>query len=121
MAPRGAERSARDRHAICRGQQLVAVERWRSRHFENAPKRMPDTVQRVLRQCEHFAPWTMHFALEFLFEAEPRILPGAPVMHAPGIGGSTIAGCRTSFAIIWISARGEATRRRLAIPAFSRA
>lgn len=42
----------------------------------------PDTVQRVLRQCEHYAPWTMHFALEFLFEAEPRILPGEPVMHA---------------------------------------
>ena len=42
----------------------------------------PYSVQRVLRQCEHYSPWTMHFALEFLFEAEPRILPGEPVMRA---------------------------------------
>ncbi len=42
----------------------------------------PYTVQRVLRQCEHYAPWTMHFALEFLFESEPRILPGEPVLRA---------------------------------------
>ena len=42
----------------------------------------PYTVQRVLRQCEHYAPWTIHFALELLFEAEPRILPGEPVLRA---------------------------------------
>jgi ATP-dependent Clp protease ATP-binding subunit ClpC len=42
----------------------------------------PYAVQRVLRQCEHYSPWTMHFALEFLFQAEPRILPGEPVMRA---------------------------------------
>lgn len=39
-------------------------------------------VQRVLRQCENFSPWAMFFALEFLFEAEPKIPPGEPAMRA---------------------------------------
>ena len=42
----------------------------------------PYAIQRVLRQCENFSPWTMHFALELLFEVEPQILPGEPVMRA---------------------------------------
>ena len=51
-----------------------------------AMRKRPDMnstmVQRVLRQCEHYAPWTMFFALEILFETEPRILPGEPVIRA---------------------------------------
>ncbi len=51
-----------------------------------AMRKRPDMnsymVQRVLRQCEHYAPWTMYFALEILFETEPHILVGEPVMRA---------------------------------------
>ncbi len=36
----------------------------------------------VLRQCAYFSPWAMYFALDFLFAAEPRIAPGAPLTHA---------------------------------------
>ena len=39
-------------------------------------------IDRVLRQCDHFAPWTMYFALEFLFEAEPLRPIGAPLARA---------------------------------------
>jgi ATP-dependent Clp protease ATP-binding subunit ClpC len=39
-------------------------------------------VERVLRQCDHFSPWGMYFALEFLFEAEPRLPVGAPLTRA---------------------------------------
>ncbi len=41
-----------------------------------------DAIERVLRHCEHFAPWTMYFALEYLIEAEPRIPAGAPFARA---------------------------------------
>lgn len=41
-----------------------------------------EAVERVLRQCGYFAPWTMYFALDLLFEAEPRIAVGAPIAHA---------------------------------------
>jgi ATP-dependent Clp protease ATP-binding subunit ClpC len=51
-----------------------------------ALRRRPDrasATERVLRQCEHFAPWTMYFALELLFEAEPPRMPvGAPLARA---------------------------------------
>jgi ATP-dependent Clp protease ATP-binding subunit ClpC len=39
-------------------------------------------VDRVLRQCAHFSPWAMYFALDFLFDAEPRIRVGAPFAFA---------------------------------------
>ena len=38
--------------------------------------------ERVLKQCEHFSPWAMYFALELLFEAKPRLPAGAPLTHA---------------------------------------
>ena len=41
-----------------------------------------EAIERVLLQCEHFAPWTMYFALEFLAEAEPRVPVGAPLACA---------------------------------------
>jgi ATP-dependent Clp protease ATP-binding subunit ClpC len=41
-----------------------------------------DSVERVLAQCRYFAPWTMYFALDLLFEVEPRIAAGAPLLHA---------------------------------------
>jgi ATP-dependent Clp protease ATP-binding subunit ClpC len=50
-----------------------------------ALRRRPDRAagtERVLRQCDHFSPWTMYFALELLFEAEPRIPAGAPLARA---------------------------------------
>jgi ATP-dependent Clp protease ATP-binding subunit ClpC len=39
-------------------------------------------VERVLRQCEHFSPWAMYFALEYLTEVEPRVPVGAPLARA---------------------------------------
>jgi ATP-dependent Clp protease ATP-binding subunit ClpC len=47
----------------------------------NRPERN-QAVERVLKQCAHFSPWTMYFALEFLFDAEPRIDVGAPLTYA---------------------------------------
>jgi ATP-dependent Clp protease ATP-binding subunit ClpC len=50
-----------------------------------ALRRRPEcalAIDRVLRQCDHFAPWTMYFALEFLFEAEPLRPIGAPLARA---------------------------------------
>jgi ATP-dependent Clp protease ATP-binding subunit ClpC len=50
-----------------------------------ALRRRPDGAEmtnRVLTQCDHFSPWAMYFALELLFEAEPRIAPGAPLSRA---------------------------------------
>ena len=41
-----------------------------------------EMTNRVLTQCEHFSPWAMYFALELLFEAEPRVPVGAPLSHA---------------------------------------
>jgi ATP-dependent Clp protease ATP-binding subunit ClpC len=48
-------------------------------------RKRPDCAQsteRVLAQCEHFSPWAMYFALELLFEAEPRVPVGAPLARA---------------------------------------
>jgi ATP-dependent Clp protease ATP-binding subunit ClpC len=39
-------------------------------------------IERVLVQCQYFAPWTMYFALDLLFEAEPRVPVGAPLVRA---------------------------------------
>ena len=39
-------------------------------------------TDRVLTQCDHFSPWAMFFALDLLFEAEPRIPVGAPFSRA---------------------------------------
>jgi len=39
-------------------------------------------TDRILTQCDHFSPWAMFFALELLFEAEPRIPAGAPLSRA---------------------------------------
>jgi ATP-dependent Clp protease ATP-binding subunit ClpC len=36
----------------------------------------------VVVQCQYFAPWTMYFALDLLFEAEPRVAAGAPLIRA---------------------------------------
>jgi len=50
-----------------------------------ALRRRPDrgkAIERVLVQCQHFAPWTMYFALELLAAAEPRAPVGAPIMRA---------------------------------------
>ena len=50
-----------------------------------ALRRRPDRAagtERVLRQCDHFSPWTMYFGLELLFEAEPRLPAGAPLARA---------------------------------------
>lgn len=50
-----------------------------------ALRRRPDRAagtERVLRQCDHFSPWAMYFALELLFEAEPRLPVGAPLARA---------------------------------------
>jgi hypothetical protein len=41
-----------------------------------------DGIERVLVQCQYFAPWTMYFALDLLFEAEPRVSVGAPLLRA---------------------------------------
>jgi len=39
-------------------------------------------TDRVVAQCEHLSPWAMYFALEHLFEAEPRVPVGAPLVRA---------------------------------------
>ncbi len=39
-------------------------------------------IDRVLAQCEHYSPWAMYFALEFLAGATPRLPAGAPVAYA---------------------------------------
>jgi ATP-dependent Clp protease ATP-binding subunit ClpC len=39
-------------------------------------------VDQVLRQCANFSPWAMYFALDFLFDAEPRVAVGAPLTYA---------------------------------------
>ncbi len=39
-------------------------------------------VDRVLSQCAHYYPWPMHFALELLFDAQPRTPVGAPLLRA---------------------------------------
>lgn len=39
-------------------------------------------VERVVRQCAYFSPWAMYFALDVLFDAEPRIAVGAPLAYA---------------------------------------
>jgi ATP-dependent Clp protease ATP-binding subunit ClpC len=39
-------------------------------------------VEQVLKQCAHFSAWTMYFALDFLFEADPRVPVGAPLTYA---------------------------------------
>ena len=39
-------------------------------------------VERVLVQCQYFSPWTMYFALDVIFEAEPRLAVGAPLLRA---------------------------------------
>jgi ATP-dependent Clp protease ATP-binding subunit ClpC len=41
-----------------------------------------EAVDRVLRQCAHFSPWTMYFALDVLFDSEPRLPVGAPLAYA---------------------------------------
>ena len=41
-----------------------------------------EVTDRVLTQCDHFSPWAMYFALELLFEAEPRVAVGAPLSRA---------------------------------------
>jgi ATP-dependent Clp protease ATP-binding subunit ClpC len=41
-----------------------------------------EATERVLKQCAYFAPWTMYFALDLLFEAEPRVAVGAPLSYA---------------------------------------
>jgi ATP-dependent Clp protease ATP-binding subunit ClpC len=50
-----------------------------------ALRKRPDrgeVVERVLTQCENFSPWAMYFALELLFEAEPRLPLGTPLVRA---------------------------------------
>ncbi len=41
-----------------------------------------EAVEPVLKQCVHFSPWAMYFALDFLFDAEPRAAIGAPFAYA---------------------------------------
>ena len=41
-----------------------------------------EAADRVLKQCAYFGPWTMYFALDLLFEAEPRVAVGAPLAYA---------------------------------------
>ena len=82
-----------------------------SRHFENAPKRIPTRSS----ACCGSASTTRHGPCisRWNFCSRPnRASCPASRSCTRGIGGPTIAGCRTSSAIIWISARGEATRRR---------
>ena len=48
-------------------------------------RKRPDRAEatdRVVTQCDHFSPWAMYFALDLLFEAEPRIVVGAPLARA---------------------------------------
>jgi ATP-dependent Clp protease ATP-binding subunit ClpC len=40
-----------------------------------------EVLDRVLKQCEYFAAWTMYFALDLLAETEPRVAVGAPVVR----------------------------------------
>ena len=56
-----------------------------------ALKRRPDrdgSVEAVLKQCAHFSPWAMYFALDLLFDVviradlAPRIPVGAPLAYA---------------------------------------
>lgn len=50
-----------------------------------ALKKRPErnkAIDCVLKQCAHFSPWAMYFALDFLFDAEPRIPVGAPLAYA---------------------------------------
>jgi ATP-dependent Clp protease ATP-binding subunit ClpC len=50
-----------------------------------ALKGRPDRNQatdQVLKHCAHYSPWTMYFALEVLFDAQPRIPVGAPAAYA---------------------------------------
>src|SRR5580704_297632 len=39
-------------------------------------------ISQVLTHCEHYSPWAMYFALEFLAEAKPRCAVGAPAAYA---------------------------------------
>jgi ATP-dependent Clp protease ATP-binding subunit ClpC len=39
-------------------------------------------ADKVLKQCEHYSAWAMFFALEVLFDVEPRIPAGAPLASA---------------------------------------
>jgi ATP-dependent Clp protease ATP-binding subunit ClpC len=50
-----------------------------------ALKGRPDrdqTAERVLKHCAYYSPWAMFFALELLFDVEPRIPAGAPLAYA---------------------------------------
>ncbi len=50
-----------------------------------ALKGRPDrdqVVQRVLAHCAYYSPWTMYYALDVLFDAQPRIPVGAPLAYA---------------------------------------
>jgi ATP-dependent Clp protease ATP-binding subunit ClpC len=50
-----------------------------------ALRKRPDgneVTERVVAQCEHFSPWAMYFALDLLFEAEPLVAAGAPLVRA---------------------------------------
>jgi len=40
-----------------------------------------EAIERVLVQCQHFAPWTMYFALDFLFDIAPHVPVGAPLIR----------------------------------------
>ena len=40
-----------------------------------------EAIERVLTQCQHFAPWTMYFALDFLFDIAPHVPVGAPLIR----------------------------------------
>ena len=40
-----------------------------------------EAIERVLAQCQYFAPWTMYFALDFLFDIAPHVPVGAPLMR----------------------------------------
>jgi ATP-dependent Clp protease ATP-binding subunit ClpC len=40
-----------------------------------------EALERVLAQCQYFAPWTMYFALDFLFGVTPPVPVGAPLIH----------------------------------------
>jgi ATP-dependent Clp protease ATP-binding subunit ClpC len=39
-------------------------------------------LDRIIAQCEHFSPWAMYFALEFLVDCSPLAPVGAPLTRA---------------------------------------
>ena len=106
---RRARRFARGRAAICRRQQLVAVQRGAG----GAGKRAgwDEAIERVLAQCEHYLALDHVFRARISVRHRTACCRSARRSSAPRTGGSKVAGCRIFFATISRDARSAATLR----------